>query len=113
MQVRHSCAWSFKSRATDGGRISLGDVEVDKTGQVKTAKAAPTASIPLLDIAQKDGLLTFARKDGRDTDHFELKLIDATTAELTLVLTEDMRKELADEGISDSEPFRLKKLARN
>lgn len=96
-----------------GGRISLGDIELDKNGQVKTAKAAPPNTTPIFDVAERAGTLTFAHKDGRDTDRFELKLVDATTAELTFILTEDSRKELAAQGISEFKPLRLKKLARN
>jgi hypothetical protein len=91
------------------GRISLGDIELDKTGQVKMAKAAPSNATPIFDLAERAGKLTFAHKDGRDTDRFELKLIDATTAELTFVLTEASRKELASQGISEFKPLRLVK----
>ncbi len=96
-----------------GGRLSLGDVEVDKTGQLKTVKAATREPKPIFDVAERAGTLTFAFKDGQETDRFQMKLIDATTAELALVITEDMRKDLASEGISDFKPFRLKKLGRN
>ena len=95
-----------------GGRISLGDVEVDKTGNLKTVKPPKRASTPILDVVERAGKLTFARREGRDTDRFELTLIDATTAELALVITDEMRKELASEGISDFKPFRLRKLER-
>jgi hypothetical protein len=95
-----------------GGRLSLGDVEVDKTGQLKTVKAATREAKPIFDVAERAGTLTFAHKDGEETDRFEMKLIDATTAELALVITEDMRKEMASEGISDFKPFKLKRLAR-
>jgi hypothetical protein len=99
--------------AAIGGRMSLGDIELDKSGQVKLAKAAPPNPTPIFDVAERAGKLTFARKDGRDTDRFELKLVDGTTAELTFVLTEASRKELAAQGISEFKPLRLKKLARN
>ena len=99
--------------AAIGGRISLGDIELDKSGQVKIAKAAPPNPTPIFDVAERAGKLTFARKDGRDTDRFELKLVDATSAELTFVLTEASRKELAAQAISEFKPLRLKKLARN
>ncbi len=90
------------SGSTLGGQISLGDIHVDTKGVVETAKAAPAASTPLLDVARKDGLLTFARKDGRDTDHFQLKVIDDNTAELTFILSDADRKEMAAQGIPGS-----------
>ena len=95
-----------------GGRLSLGDVEVDKTGQLKTVTAPKREPKPIFDVAERAGTLTFAHKDGEETDRFEMKLIDATTAELALVITEEMRKDMASEGISDFKPFKLKKLAR-
>lgn len=95
--------------ATLGGRISLGDIELDKTGQVKTAKAASPNATPIFDVAERAGRLTFAHKDGRDTDRFELKMIDATSAELTFVLTEASRKELVSQGIAEFKPLKLTK----
>jgi len=92
-----------------GGRISLGDIQLDKAGQVKTAKTAPRNLTSIFDVAERAGKLTFARKDGQETDRFELKLIDATTAELTFVLTEASRKELASLGISEFKPVKLTK----
>jgi hypothetical protein len=96
-----------------GGRLSLGDVELEKTGELKTVKAATREPKPIFDVAERGGTLTFAHKDGQETDRFEFKLIDATTAELALVITPAIRKELASEGISDFKPMTLKKLARN
>ena len=95
-----------------GGRLSLGDIELDKIGQVKTAKAAKSTATPIFDVVERAGKLTFARKDGRETDRFELKLIDPTSAELTFVVTDDTRQEMASQGISDFKPLKLKKLAR-
>ena len=40
-------------------------------------------------------------------------MIDATSAELTFVLTDEMRKEMVSQGIKEFKPFALKKLARN
>jgi hypothetical protein len=82
------------SGSTIGGQISLGDIHVDAKGVVETAKAAPAASTPLLDVARKDGLLTFARKDGR---------------ELTVILSDADRKEFAAQGIPSLAPIKLKK----
>ena len=97
---------------TISGRISLGDVEVDKTGALKAATAATRPPTPILDVAERAGKLTFGYKDGRETDRFEFTLIDETTARLQFLLTDNDRKDLASEGISDFKPFMLKKLVR-
>ena len=99
--------------AATAGRLSLGDIELDKTGQVKTAHASKRPATPIFDVSERAGTLRFARKDGRGTDRFELKLIDPTSADLTFVLTDEMRKEMASLGIAEFKPVRLKKLARN
>ena len=70
------------------------------------------AGYDAVDVRVMEKRLAPGVKDGEETDRFEFKLIDATTAELALVITDDMRKELASEGISDFKPFKLKKLAR-
>jgi hypothetical protein len=95
------------------GRISLGDIHLGKNGEVETARAASRNPTPIIDVAERAGKLTFAHRDGRDTDRFEMKLIDATTAELTFVLTDAARKELVSQGIAEFKPVRLKKLARD
>jgi len=96
-----------------GGRISLGDIELDTNGHVKTAKAAPRDATPIFDVVERADRLTFAHKDGRDTDRFELKLVDASTAELTFVLTDATRRELVTQGISEFKPITLKKLRQD
>lgn len=92
------------------GRINLGDIELDKTGEVKAAKAPARAATPIFDVVERAGTLTFARKDGQDTDRFQMKLVDATTAELTFVVTDEIRKEMKSQGITDIKPFKLRKL---
>ena len=92
-----------------GGTISLGDIHVDKQGEVSEAKSAPQKSTPILEVAVKDSVLAFARKDGRDTDRFQMRVTGAGTAELQMILTEADRKELAAQGIPAMKPIRLKK----
>jgi hypothetical protein len=50
--------------------------------------------------------------DGDDTDHFELRLIDASAAELRFLLSDGDRQELARQGIPEFKPVRLKRVAR-
>ena len=93
------------------GRIALGDMEVDAEGRVKAAHAAPDRLAPIFDVVLRDSTLTFARKDGADTDRFELHLA-GSDAELRFVLDEATRKELMDEGIAPPKPVQLKRIAR-
>ena len=94
-----------------GGQISLGDIEVDPGGEVKTALAAPNEFTPLLDVVLRDAMLSFSRKDGHETDHFELRLVD-NHAELRFIPSDADRAELAAMGIQVPKPIRLTRIAR-
>ena len=94
------------------GRISLGDLHVDGKGLVDGVGAAPADRTPIADVAVADSKLAFSRKDGDDTDRFEMRLIDDTSAELRFVLTDAQRQELSADGIHLPEPVRLKRVAR-
>ena len=94
-----------------GGAISLGDVEVDSEGAVRKATTAPAKLTPLFDVVTRASTLSFARKDGNDTDRFELRLVGAQ-AELRFILSDADRQELAAEGIPVPKPFPLTRVAR-
>ena len=83
------------TNGTLGGRISLGDIHMDDRGEVDSAKAAPPRSTPILSPRLRDSTLSFSRKDGNDTDQFEMRVISDEAAELVFVPTEADRKELA------------------
>ena len=89
-----------------GGRIALGNIEVDAQGLVRTAGEAPRELTPLLSVVLRGSTLSFARKDGNDTDHFELTLI-GNEAELLFLPSEADRKELAENGIAVPKPIKL------
>jgi hypothetical protein len=75
---------------TDGalnGRISLADIHVNADGS--------------------DGVLSFARKDGADTDRFSVRLSAAGFAELSLTPSDEDRRQLAEAGIPIPRPIRL------
>ena len=107
-----------------GGQIGLGDIEVDSKGDVRTAAAAPRVLTPIFDVvvtqpylaarstsvARGESILSFSRKDGDDTDHFELKLAGDQAA-LSFLLTDADRRELAEIGGGVPKPFRLKRIA--
>ena len=92
-----------------GGRIALGDMEVDAEGRVKAARPAPDRLTPIFDVAVRNSVVSFSHKDGNDTDRFELRLIGGE-AELRFIFDEDTLKELTDEGIPPPKPVRLKKV---
>ena len=95
-----------------GGRIALGDMEVDADGRVKAAKEATNRPTPpIFDVVVRDSILSFSRKDGNDTDRFEVHL-NAGEAELRFILDEETLKELTDNGIAVPKPVRLKRVAR-
>ena len=96
-----------ESNGAVSGRISLGNIEVNPQGEVRRADNAPSEFSPLLDVVLRETMLTFARKDGEDTDRFEMRLLKDNTAELTFLLTDEVRREIAAEGIPVPKPVRL------
>jgi hypothetical protein len=93
-----------------GGRISLGNIHVDSRGEVDHAEAAPSALTSLFDVSVRDSILSFSRKDGQDTDRFQLRLLTDETAELRFTISDTDLKELAAEGIPAPKPVRLKRI---
>lgn len=98
--------------ATLHGRIALGNIEVDKQGAVIKAGPAPRELTPIFDVAPRSTNIAFSHKDGRDTDHFEMRLVGNDTAELLFIPSEADRKELAASGIPVPKPILLKKISR-
>lgn len=91
------------------GKISLGDLELDEKGELKTVQSAPSTLTPIANVSVKNSVLSFTRKDGEDTDRFEMRITGPGTADLHLVLTEADLKELAEDGIPAPKPIKLKK----
>jgi len=101
-------------RAASGppaGELALGDVQVDAKGVVSKAAPAPSTGAAIFDVVVKGSTLSFARKDGNDTDRFEATRI-GDELELRFILTEEFRKELAAEGIAELKPVRLHRAAK-
>ena len=94
------------------GRISLGDIQVDKTGQLTSVRPAPRDFAPLFALDRRDSGLVFARQDGADIDHFEMRLLGGDAAELVFKPSDADLQELAADGIPAPKPFRLKKVVR-
>jgi|SRR6187200_968956 hypothetical protein len=101
-------------RADNGlpaGELALGNVQVDAKGVVSKADPAPSPGVSIFDVVVKGLSMSFARKDGDDTDRFEVIRI-GDELELRFIVTEEFRKELAAEGIADLKPVRLHRVAK-
>ena len=94
---------------TLSGKISLGDIEVDQQGELKTVTSAPATLTPIANVSVKNSVLSFTRKDGEDLDRFEMTITGPGAAELRLVLTEADLKEFAADGIPAPKPLKLRK----
>ena len=92
-----------------GGALALGNIEVDGQGEVRAATAAPADLTPIFDVALRGSTLSFARKDGDDTDRFEVVLA-SDHAELRLIPSDADKAELAAAGIPVPKPVRMRKL---
>jgi hypothetical protein len=93
------------------GRLGLGDVQVDASGDV--AGAQPIRNLtPLAELDLRDGRLLLARPDGDDTDHFEMRLLGNDAAELLFKPTAADLRDLGDNHVPLPKPFRLKKVVR-
>ena len=93
------------------GGMSIGDIEVDQQGGLRRVKEAPSDLTPISDVTDHQSRLTFSRKDGDgdDTDRFELRVIDASHAELTFLLSDAAREDLAANGVPVPKPIALSK----
>lgn len=92
------------------GRISLGNIEVNPEGAIRKATAVPAQMTPIFDIVVGDASLSFSRKESRDTDRFEMRRM-GNDANLVLVPTEELRKELIAGGVPLPKPIRLRKIS--
>src|SRR4029077_3582002 len=92
------------------GTMSIGPSNhVDKEGKVDSATPASTTLTRMLDVRWNGAVLSFSIKGDDDVDRFELRLINANTAELTPIVPEEQQRELAADGIPLPQPFRLTK----
>jgi len=91
-----------------GGRISLGNVEVNADGGLRLVSPAPEGLSEIFDVVQRGAVVSFSLKDSHDVDRFEIHQVGAH-AELWFLLSDDTRTELAAEGIPVPKPIRLTK----
>jgi hypothetical protein len=91
---------------TLSGRISLGAMHITEQGEIDHVIKPAIDFTPLFDVSYRDGVLVFARKDGFDTDRFELR-VNGDTAQLTFLVTDEFRQELKDNGLPVPKPITL------
>jgi hypothetical protein len=89
------------------GRISLGDIELDHTGAITDVSAATGPLTPIDDLKVAGSVVTFSHKDGDDIDHFRMSLRENGTAELTLIASDDDKRDLAESGVTTLKPIKL------
>jgi hypothetical protein len=90
--------------------MALGNFEVDAQGEVRRASDPPRVLTPIFGVTRRGSTVLFSRTDGDGTDRFELRLFEGREgAELTFLLTDADRKELAGSGIPAPKPIRLTK----
>jgi hypothetical protein len=89
------------------GSITLGDIEVDDQGGLRRVAAPRRDPTPIFDVTQRRSTVTFSQKDGHDTDRFEFRVLDDGRGELRFILTDELRKELAAEGVPIPKPIML------
>ena len=99
------------SRGALTGSLGTGDIEVDDQGGLRRVGTLPSDPKPLFDFSQTGATVTFSRKDGEGTDRFEFRVLDHTRGELRFLFSEEMRKELAAEGIPVPKPILLTRRA--
>ena len=103
-------ALNDKAGAPQGAISICKSIQVDGQGNVDRVTEAPSTLRPMTDVRRNDNVLSFSYDDdGQNVSKFELRLIDPNTADLTLLLPEEDRQQLAAEGIPLPKPFRLAK----
>ena len=103
-------------KVTDGsieGQIRLGAVHFGREGTVDavTHTAQDATPTPIFDVALRNGVLSFARKDENEIDRFEMQLVNGD-GQLTILLSADDRAELASQGILTVQPLTLKRMTQ-
>src|SRR5688572_13196433 len=91
------------------GGITLGHFQLDKTGAVSRADAAPRELQPISEVQQRGAIVTFSVAGTDEPDRFELRLMGPRHAELRLLVSDEDREELAAEGIPAPRPIPLTK----
>jgi len=99
--------------ADDGvlsGRLRIAhEVHTDARGEVDGASRSMSEPRPVFDVKATTTSVTFSVKDEDDTDRFELRVTAGGEADLALILSQEMRDELAADHQAEPRPFKLKR----
>jgi len=103
-------------KVTDGsiaGQIRLGAFHVGHDGTVESVvhTVQDSTPTPIFDVALRNGVLSFARKDEDVVERFEMRLVDGD-GKLTIVPSPEIRAELASQGISTLQPLTLRRVTQ-
>jgi hypothetical protein len=101
------------SGALEGQMDLARNVQVDARGEVNRVSEEMQGAAPLLNLRATNAVLSFSRKDGNDTNRFELRVTGTDAAELMPVLTEMDRRELAENNTPPIKALHLKRRALN
>jgi hypothetical protein len=94
-----------------GGRMGIGNIEVHPDGTLRKVAPVPALLSAIFDAVSNDAMLSFSRKAGNDTDRFELRRI-GDHGELSLITSDELRRQLAAEGLPIPKPIRLTKVSK-
>ena len=97
------------ANGTSTGKIGTGNLTVDPQGEVSEVTDVPTQLTPMSDIIVRDATMAFARMEGSELEHFELRLRPDGTAELEFLPSAELLREMKEEGIPPPKPIPLKR----
>jgi hypothetical protein len=94
-----------------GGRMGIGNIEVHPDGTLRKVAPVPAQLSAIFDAVSNDAMLSFSRKAGNDTDRFELRRV-GDHGELSLIMSDELRRQVAAEGLPIPKPIRLTKVSK-
>jgi hypothetical protein len=101
---------AFAEGAVPQGTMSIAQsIHADDEGNVDSVTVGSFTPTRMLDLRWNDGVLSFGINDGPDVDRFEFRPIDANHAELSMIFSEQERRQFAAEHLPVPKPFPLTK----
>ena len=92
------------------GALGTGDIHFNEKGVVDEAKGVPSTLTPISSIEMSGRVMSFKRIEGDDLEDFRLRITGERTAELTFLPSDEVLKELKEEGIPAPKPIPLRKV---